>query len=116
MLCQEIRLILGLVVIERPKGHEHPRSDFVRRLGRLNDVGIAKQLLQPEGARVQNQQVNKDPQKVLANPNAWNLAVILVADTALIARALMEERILKTDAEYQGYCERVGWHLVPGVF
>jgi len=53
---------------------------------------------------------------LLANPNAWNITVILVADTALIARALMEERILKTDAEYQGYCERVGWHLVPGVF
>jgi isoprenylcysteine carboxyl methyltransferase (ICMT) family protein YpbQ len=53
---------------------------------------------------------------LLANPNAWNIAVILIADTALIARALMEERILKTDAEYQGYCERVGWHLVPGVF
>lgn len=53
---------------------------------------------------------------VLANPNAWNLAVILLADTALIGRALMEERILKTDVEYQGYCQRVGWHLVPGVF
>jgi protein-S-isoprenylcysteine O-methyltransferase Ste14 len=53
---------------------------------------------------------------LVANPNAWNLAVILIADTALIARALMEERILKADAEYQGYCERVGWHLVPGVF
>lgn len=53
---------------------------------------------------------------LIANPTAWNLAVILVADAALVARALMEERILKTDAEYQGYCERVGWHLVPGVF
>jgi len=53
---------------------------------------------------------------LLANPSPWNLAVIAVGDTALIARALMEERILKTDAEYQGYCQRVGWHLVPGVF
>jgi len=53
---------------------------------------------------------------LLANPSAWNVAVVLVADTALVARALMEERILKNDAEYQGYCERVGWHLVPGVF
>jgi hypothetical protein len=28
----------------------------------------------------------------------------------------MEERVLINDAEYQGYCRRVGWHLVPGVF
>jgi protein-S-isoprenylcysteine O-methyltransferase Ste14 len=42
--------------------------------------------------------------------------VILVADVALIVRALMEERVLSTDAAYQQYCRRVGWHLVPGVF
>jgi len=53
---------------------------------------------------------------LLANPSPWNLAVLAIGDTALIARALMEKRILKTDAEYQGYCRRVGWHLVPGVF
>ncbi len=53
---------------------------------------------------------------LLANPTPWNIAVIALADTALIVRALMEERVLKADAEYQGYCERVGWHLVPGVF
>jgi protein-S-isoprenylcysteine O-methyltransferase Ste14 len=51
-----------------------------------------------------------------ANPLPWNAAVILIADTALILRALMEERVLSNDAEYQGYCQRVGWHLVPGVF
>jgi protein-S-isoprenylcysteine O-methyltransferase Ste14 len=51
-----------------------------------------------------------------ANPVTWNAAIILIADTALILRALMEERVLSTDAEYQGYCQRVGWHLVPGVF
>ena len=53
---------------------------------------------------------------VLANPAPWNVAVVLISDGALIARALMEERVLSVDAEYQGYCERVGWHLVPGVF
>ena len=53
---------------------------------------------------------------LLANPVPWNVAVILVADAALVVRALMEERVLKADAEYQGYCQRVGWHLVPGVF
>jgi len=49
-------------------------------------------------------------------PNLWNAVVLLLADTALIVRALMEERVLREDAEYQGYCQRVGWHLVPGVF
>jgi protein-S-isoprenylcysteine O-methyltransferase Ste14 len=53
---------------------------------------------------------------LLANPAPWNISVILVADTALILRALMEERVLSADAEYQGYCRRVAWHLVPGVF
>jgi protein-S-isoprenylcysteine O-methyltransferase Ste14 len=53
---------------------------------------------------------------LLANPTPWNIAIIVVSDAALVVRALMEERVLKADAEYQGYCERVGWHLVPGVF
>ncbi len=53
---------------------------------------------------------------LLAHPAAWNLSVILIADVALIVRALMEERVLSSDAAYQQYCERVGWHLVPGVF
>jgi protein-S-isoprenylcysteine O-methyltransferase Ste14 len=50
------------------------------------------------------------------HPTPWNAAVVLVADTALIVRALMEERVLSADVEYQGYCRRVGWHLLPGVF
>jgi protein-S-isoprenylcysteine O-methyltransferase Ste14 len=49
-------------------------------------------------------------------PTIWNAGVLLIADTALIVRALMEERVLSEDAEYQGYCRRVSWHLVPGVF
>jgi len=53
---------------------------------------------------------------LVAHPVAWNLAVVLIADTALIVRALMEERVLSQDAQYQQYCRRVGWHLVPGVF
>ena len=53
---------------------------------------------------------------LMAHPAAWNLSVILLADIALILRALMEERVLSTDATYQQYCQRVGWHLVPGVF
>jgi|SRR3954471_13570176 len=52
----------------------------------------------------------------MANPTAWNGGVLLTADVALILRALMEERVLRKDAEYEGYCQRVNWHLVPGVF
>ena len=53
---------------------------------------------------------------LMANPAPWNFAVIFFADSALIVRALMEERVLSADVKYQGYCQRVGWHLVPGVF
>ena len=53
---------------------------------------------------------------LMANPSTWNVTVFVLADTALVLRALMEERVLKQDAVYQGYCQRVGWHLVPGVF
>jgi protein-S-isoprenylcysteine O-methyltransferase Ste14 len=53
---------------------------------------------------------------VAAHPRAWNIAVLLVADTALILRALLEERVLNQDETYRAYCSRVGWHLVPGVF
>ena len=53
---------------------------------------------------------------IVANPVPWNALVIVIADTALIVRALMEEKVLSADVEYQGYCRRVGWHLVPGVF
>lgn len=51
-----------------------------------------------------------------AHPTAWNLTMILIADVALILRALLEERVLNHDEQYRAYCQRVGWHLVPGVF
>jgi len=53
---------------------------------------------------------------LVAHPTPWNIAVLLVADGALVVRALIEERVLSADADYQSYCRRVGWHLVPGVF
>jgi protein-S-isoprenylcysteine O-methyltransferase Ste14 len=49
-------------------------------------------------------------------PSFWNVAIIVIADTALVFRALAEERVLSADSEYQSYCGRVAWHLVPGVF
>jgi Phospholipid methyltransferase len=53
---------------------------------------------------------------LIAHPSWWNAVVIGIADTALVLRALIEERVLNRDAEYQAYCERVEWHLVPGLF
>jgi protein-S-isoprenylcysteine O-methyltransferase Ste14 len=53
---------------------------------------------------------------VLAHPYVWNVALVVVADTALIVRALVEERVLDHDARYRAYCQRVGWHFVPGLF
>jgi protein-S-isoprenylcysteine O-methyltransferase Ste14 len=50
------------------------------------------------------------------HPTPWNAAVLLIGDVTLVVRALMEERVLSADETYQGYCRRVGWHLVPGVF
>ena len=52
----------------------------------------------------------------LAQATVWNAAAIIVGDGTLIVRALMEERLLHRDATYASYCQRVTWHLVPGVF
>ena len=51
-----------------------------------------------------------------ANPSASNIAIIVCADTALVVRALVEERVLQGDETYRAYCSRVVWHLLPGVF
>jgi len=51
-----------------------------------------------------------------AQPSAWNVTILVIADSALVVRALIEERLLCGDAQYQSYCDRVSWHLVPGVF
>lgn len=53
---------------------------------------------------------------LIAHPRPWNVLIVIAADTALVARALIEERVLSADVEYQSYCRRVGWHLVPGLF
>jgi protein-S-isoprenylcysteine O-methyltransferase Ste14 len=51
-----------------------------------------------------------------AHPTTLNIALIVAADSALVLRALLEERTLLDDERYRSYCARVGWHLVPGVF
>jgi protein-S-isoprenylcysteine O-methyltransferase Ste14 len=51
-----------------------------------------------------------------AYPTAWNVALVVLTDAALMIRALYEERVLAGDRVYQTYCRRVAWHVVPGVF
>jgi len=53
---------------------------------------------------------------LLAHPRFWNVVLVVVSDAALIVRALVEERVLDHDASYRAYCQRVGWHFVPGLF
>jgi protein-S-isoprenylcysteine O-methyltransferase Ste14 len=53
---------------------------------------------------------------LLAHATVWNAALLIVADAALVGRALHEERLLSADDSYRRYCRRVGWHLVPGVY
>jgi protein-S-isoprenylcysteine O-methyltransferase Ste14 len=53
---------------------------------------------------------------VAANPSLWNTALLLISDTALLRRALYEERTLAKDPEYREYMERVRWRVVPLVF
>jgi len=52
----------------------------------------------------------------VAHPSIWNAVLLMTADTALILRALVEERVLDGDSRYRDYCQRVGWHFVPGLF
>jgi protein-S-isoprenylcysteine O-methyltransferase Ste14 len=53
---------------------------------------------------------------VAANPTLWNLAVLVVADLGLLARAVCEEGTLARDPEYVAYQARVRWRVVPGLF
>jgi protein-S-isoprenylcysteine O-methyltransferase Ste14 len=53
---------------------------------------------------------------LVANPTAWNVAVLIGADLALMLRAVCEERTLAQDDAYRSYMQRVQWRVVPGVF
>ena len=53
---------------------------------------------------------------VAANPTIWNVAVMLTADIALLARAVCEEGTLARDEAYRHYQTRVRWRVVPGLF
>jgi protein-S-isoprenylcysteine O-methyltransferase Ste14 len=53
---------------------------------------------------------------LIAHPSALNIVLAVTADTALVVRALVEERTLEMDESYRTYCQRVAWHFVPGLF
>ena len=51
---------------------------------------------------------------LVAHPSAWNLAVLVVSDSALMIRAMYEERTLARTPEYADYMTRVRWRVAPG--
>lgn len=53
---------------------------------------------------------------VAAHATIWNAAVLVIADVALLVRAVIEERTLALDPAYASYQERVRWRVCPGVF
>ncbi|HVL68958.1 MAG TPA: methyltransferase [Vicinamibacterales bacterium] len=53
---------------------------------------------------------------LLASPSLWNIAALVIADTALLVRAVCEEQTLAQDAAYRAYQQRVRWRVAPGVF
>ncbi len=53
---------------------------------------------------------------LLAHPTAWNIALLVASDLALLVRAVYEERTLALDAGYADYMSRVRWRVIPGAF
>lgn len=53
---------------------------------------------------------------IAANPSAWNVGLLLVADAALLARAVCEEGVLARDPRYRAYQANVRWRVFPGLF
>lgn len=48
---------------------------------------------------------------------SWKLSVAFCASVVLcVLRIGVEERLLRSDPDYRGYCERVLWRLVPFVW
>jgi protein-S-isoprenylcysteine O-methyltransferase Ste14 len=52
----------------------------------------------------------------IAYPADWNLVILIAADTALMMRAVYEEKTLALDPAYREYMERVRWRVLPGIF
>ena len=53
---------------------------------------------------------------LLANYSSRNLAVLAVLYAAQVLRIAREEAVLRRDAAYSRYCERVRWRMLPGIY
>ena len=53
---------------------------------------------------------------LLANPSVWNITALVLADAALLVRAVREEKTLALDPAYREYQQRVRWRVAPGIF
>jgi hypothetical protein len=53
---------------------------------------------------------------LIAHPSMWNIVLLTLADAALLARAVREERTLGEDPEYVRYLGLVRWRVCPGLF
>lgn len=53
---------------------------------------------------------------LVAHPTVWNAALLVTSDTALLVRAVYEERTLARDPVYVTYMEQVRWRVLPGCF
>ena len=53
---------------------------------------------------------------LVAHPTPWNARSSSSPTARSSSARSIEERVLSADEQYQSYCRRVGWHLVPGVF
>jgi protein-S-isoprenylcysteine O-methyltransferase Ste14 len=51
-----------------------------------------------------------------ANVSTWNVLTLVIADVALMIRALYEERVLAQDPAYRDYQQLVRWRVLPGIF
>jgi protein-S-isoprenylcysteine O-methyltransferase Ste14 len=53
---------------------------------------------------------------LVAHPTLWNVTLLVTSDTALLVRAVYEERTLSRDDAYAAYMQRVRWRVLPGCF
>jgi protein-S-isoprenylcysteine O-methyltransferase Ste14 len=53
---------------------------------------------------------------VAGEPSAYNFTLAIVASSLLVVRLRAEEAILRRHVDYQAYCQRVPWRLVPGCY
>jgi protein-S-isoprenylcysteine O-methyltransferase Ste14 len=53
---------------------------------------------------------------VAAMPSTWNVVALFIADAALLARAVCEEKTLAQDPRYRDYQQVVRWRICPGLF